>query len=77
MTSVTSDLTASISSAVSNSTLVGEEGEQTDKRVSGVMDTSCYHSDYAEDDSHSPVSLDKPNIMNITHIEEDIQFVDD
>ena len=67
VTSVTSDLTASITSAVSDTTLVGLERDQ-------AMDISCYHSG---DETNSPVTLDKKNIMNLTHIEDDIQFVDD
>ena len=67
VTSVTSDLTASITSAVSDTTLVGLERDQ-------VMDISCYHSG---EETNSPVRLDKRDIMNLTHIEDDIQFVDD
>ena len=73
VTSVTSDLTASISSAVSNTTLVGDNNIDTN------MDTSCYHSDDDDDTGNSPESFqkEKNNIMNITHIEDDIQFVDE
>ena len=67
ISSMTSDLTASISSAVSNTTLVGETKES-------VMDISCYHSNSDEEEVEM---VDKRNIMNLTHIEDDIQFVDD
>ena len=67
ISSMTSDLTASISSAVSNTTLVGETRDN-------VMDISCYHSNSDEEEVEM---VDKRNIMNLTHIEDDIQFVDD
>ena len=68
VTSVTSDLTASISSAISDTTLVGLERED------GAMEISGYHS---QEEDTSLVKLEKKNIMNLTHIEDDIQFVDD
>ena len=68
VTSVTSDLTASISSAISDTTLVGLEREE------GAMEISGYHS---QEEDTSLVKLEKKNIMNLTHIEDDIQFVDD
>ena len=78
---MTSDLTASISSAVSNSTLVGESLEEasTREKGGGVMDISGYHS---EDQDQEEVGLGvraaKQEIMNLTHItEDDIQFADD
>ena len=64
VSSLTSDLTASISSAVSDCTL-----------VDGAMEVSGYHSEEEEDTRL--VKLEKKNIMNLTHIEDDIQFVDD
>ena len=64
ITSITSDLTASISSAISESTLVGD-----------MMDTSCYYSGEEEPKSLM-LSKERKNLMNLTHIEE-IQFVDD
>ena len=66
VTSITSDLTASIGSAVSNTTLVGDNG----------MDISGYHSGEAEDIGDK-IGIEKRNIMNLTHIEDEIQFVDD
>ena len=67
ISSITSDLTASISSAISDSTLVGDH-----------MDTSCYYS--GEEESMMTTSFlmknEKRDIMNLTHIEE-IQFVDE
>lgn len=68
VTSITSDLTASIGSAVSNTTLVGDSDN--------IMDISGYHSGDAEDNVDKIV-IDKRNIMNLTHIEDEIQFVDD
>ena len=70
VSSITSDLTASISSAVSNTTLVGDR----DNTVMDNMDISCYHSAGEEDFS---VKMDKQKIMNLTHIEDEIQYVDD
>ena len=67
---MTSDLTASISSAVSNTTLVGDTRDN-------VMDISCYHSNSDEEEVVELVVDKKKNIMNLTHIEDDIQFVDD
>jgi len=67
LTSITSDLTSSITSAISDSTLVGDQ-----------MDTSCYYS--GEEESIMTTSIimknEKRNIMNLTHIEE-ILFVDE
>ena len=68
VTSITSDLTASISSAISDTTLVGLERED------GAMEISGYHS---QEEDTSLLNLEKKNIMNLTHIEDDIQFVDD
>ena len=65
ISSQTSDLTASISSAVSDCTL-----------VDGAMEVSGYHSQEEEEDTRLG-KLEKKNIMNLTHIEDDIQFVDD
>ena len=64
ITSITSDLTTSISSAVSANTLVGD-----------IMDTSCYYS-ADEDTSATLLKKERLNIMNLTHIEE-IQFADE
>ena len=64
ITSITSDLTASISSAISESTLVGD-----------MMDTSCYYSGEEETKSLM-LNKERKNMMNLTHIEE-IQFVDE
>ena len=75
---MTSDLTASISSAVSNSTLVGESLEEasTREKGGGVMDISGYHSEDQEEEVG--VRAAKQEIMNLTHItEDDIQFADD
>ena len=78
---MTSDLTASISSAVSNSTLVGESLEEasTREKGGGVMDISGYHSeDQDQDQEEVGVRAAKQEIMNLTHItEDDIQFADD
>ena len=78
---MTSDLTASISSAVSNSTLVGESLEEasTREKGGGVMDISGYHSeDQQEEEVGVGVRAAKQEIMNLTHItEDDIQFADD
>ena len=79
---MTSDLTASISSAVSNSTLVGEsleEAASTREKGGGVMDISGYHSeDQQEEEVGLGVRAAKQEIMNLTHIsEDDIQFADD
>ena len=83
---MTSDLTASISSAVSNSTLVGESLEEasTREKGGGVMDISGYHSedqdqeDQEEEEVGVGVRAAKQEIMNLTHItEDDIQFADD
>ena len=78
---MTSDLTASISSAVSNSTLVGESLEEasTREKGGGVMDISGYHSeDQDQDQVGVGVRAAKQEIMNLTHIsEDDIQFADD
>ena len=78
---MTSDLTASISSAVSNSTLVGESLEEasTREKGGGVMDISGYHSeDQQEEEVGLGVRAAKQEIMNLTHItEDDIQFADD
>ena len=79
---MTSDLTASISSAVSNSTLVGEsleEAASTREKGGGVMDISGYHSeDQEEEEVGVGVRAAKQEIMNLTHItEDDIQFADD
>jgi hypothetical protein len=64
ITSITSDLTTSISSAISNTTLVGD-----------MMDTSCYYS--GEEETSSLIfKKERSEIMNLTHIEE-IQFVDE
>ena len=64
ITSVTSDLTTSISSAISDITLVGD-----------MMDTSCYYS--GEEETNSLMfEKERSEIMNLTHIEE-IQFVDE
>ena len=38
------------------------------------MEISGYHS---QEEDTSLVKLEKKNIMNLTHIEDDIQFVDD
>ena len=79
---MTSDLTASISSAVSNSTLVGEsleEAASTREKGGGVMDISGYHSeDQDQEEAGLGVRAAKQEIMNLTHItEDDIQFADD
>ena len=81
---MTSDLTASISSAVSNSTLVGESLEEasTREKGGGVMDISGYHSEDQQDQEGEEVGVGvraaKQEIMNLTHItEDDIQFADD
>ena len=81
---MTSDLTASISSAVSNSTLVGEsleEAASTREKGGGVMDISGYHSEDQEEEEEEVgvgVRAAKQEIMNLTHItEDDIQFADD
>ena len=84
---MTSDLTASISSAVSNSTLVGEsleEAASTREKGGGVMDISGYHSEDQDQEEEEEVGLGlgvraaKQEIMNLTHItEDDIQFADD
>ena len=81
---MTSDLTASISSAVSNSTLVGESLEEasTREKGGGVMDISGYHSEDQDHEVEEEVGLGvraaKQEIMNLTHItEDDIQFADD
>ena len=81
---MTSDLTASISSAVSNSTLVGESLEEasTREKGGGVMDISGYHSEDQDQEEEEEVGLGvraaKQEIMNLTHItEDDIQFADD
>ena len=82
---MTSDLTASISSAVSNSTLVGESLEEasTREKGGGVMDISGYHSEDQDQDQDQEVEVlgvraAKQEIMNLTHItEDDIQFADD
>ena len=86
---MTSDLTASISSAVSNSTLVGESLEEasTREKGGGVMDISGYHSEdqdqeeeegEVEEELGLGVRAAKQEIMNLTHItEDDIQFADD
>ena len=81
---MTSDLTASISSAVSNSTLVGESLEEasTREKGGGVMDISGYHSEDQDQEELDEVGLGgreaKQEIMNLTHItEDDIQFADD
>ena len=81
---MTSDLTASISSAVSNSTLVGESLEEasTREKGGGVMDISGYHSEDQQDQEGEEVGVGvraaKQEIMNLTHITEaDIQFADD
>ena len=64
ITSITSDLTTSISSAISDTTLVGD-----------MMDTSCYYS--GEEETSSIMSKkERSEIMNLTHIEE-IQFADE
>ena len=63
ITSMTSDLTTSISSAISDSTLVGD-----------MMDTSCYYSG-EEETSSLTLKKEKMDIMNLTLIEE-IQYVD-
>ena len=67
LTSITSDLTASISSAISDTTLVGDQ-----------MDTSCYYSGEEEPTLTSSfmIKREKMDMMNLTHIEE-IQFVED
>ena len=84
---MTSDLTASISSAVSNSTLVGEsleEAASTREKGGDIMDISGYHSEDQEEEGEGEVGLGhgvrvaKQEIMNLTHItEDDIQFADD
>ena len=79
---MTSDLTASISSAVSNSTLVGESLEEasTREKGGGVMDISGYHSEDQEEEEEVGLGVRaaKQEIMNLTHItEDDIQFADD
>ena len=83
---MTSDLTASISSAVSNSTLVGEsleEAASTREKGGDIMDISGYHSEDQEDQEGEGevglgVRVAKQEIMNLTHItEDDIQFADD
>ena len=80
---MTSDLTASISSAVSNSTLVGESLEEasTREKGGGVMDISGYHSEDQDQEGEVEglgVRAAKQEIMNLTHItEDDIQFADD
>eukprot|EP00090_Calanus_glacialis_P002715 TRINITY_DN12024_c0_g1_i5.p1 TRINITY_DN12024_c0_g1~~TRINITY_DN12024_c0_g1_i5.p1 ORF type:complete len:320 (-),score=117.41 TRINITY_DN12024_c0_g1_i5:16-906(-) len=64
ITSITSDLTASISSAISGTTLVRD-----------MMDTSCYYS--GEEETSSLIfNKERSEIMNLTHIEE-IQFADE
>ena len=62
--SMTSDMTASISSAMSDTTLVGD-----------TMDTSCYYSGEEETMSIG-INKDVREIMNLTHIAE-TQFIDD
>ena len=81
---MTSDLTASISSAVSNSTLVGESLEEasTREKGGGVMDISGYHSEDQDQEEEEELEVGvraaKQEIMNLTHItEDDIQFADD
>ena len=80
---MTSDLTASISSAVSNSTLVGEsleEAASTREKGGDIMDISGYHSEDQEGEGEVGlgVRVAKQEIMNLTHItEDDIQFADD
>ena len=82
---MTSDLTASISSAVSNSTLVGEsleEAASTREKGGDIMDISGYHSEDQEEEGEvglgHGVRVAKQEIMNLTHItEDDIQFADD
>ena len=85
---MTSDLTASISSAVSNSTLVGEsleEAASTREKGGDIMDISGYHSEDQQDQEEEGevglghgVRVAKQEIMNLTHItEDDIQFADD
>ena len=81
---MTSDLTASISSAVSNSTLVGESLEEasTREKGGGVMDISGYHSEDEDQEEEEELEVGvraaKQEIMNLTHItEDDIQFADD
>ena len=63
ITSITSDLTTSISSAISDTTLVGD-----------MMDTSCYYS--GEEETSLMLNKERREIMNLTHIEE-IQFADE
>ena len=67
ITSITSDLTASITSAVSDCTLVGD-----------MMDTSCYYSGEEETTLTTSfmIKKEKMDIMSLTHIEE-FQFVDE
>ena len=80
---MTSDLTASISSAVSISTLVGEsleEAASTREKGGDIMDISGYHSEDQEEEGEVGlgVRVAKQEIMNLTHItEDDIQFADD
>ena len=90
VTSVTSDLTSSISSAVSRSTLVGDEPEMGGEletscyygggvaEKSGELETSCYYSGDEEEPCLRSHQAEQNNklLMNITHID-DISFVDD
>jgi len=85
-TSITSDLTSSISSAVSRSTLVGEDDKldleeinETSKllRANMELDTSCYYSgDEYEPCLRTPTKKRNANLLNIQHVDE-ISFVDD
>ena len=85
-TSITSDLTSSISSAVSRSTLVGEDDKldleeinetSTLLRGNKELDTSCYYSgDEYEPCLRTPTKKRNENLLNIQHVDE-ISFVDD
>ena len=85
-TSITSDLTSSISSAVSRSTPVGDN-EYLDLEKRSVtskllqdnkeLETSCYYSgDESEPCLLTPTQKRNENLLNINHVDE-ISFVDD
>ena len=85
MTSITSDLTSSMSSAVSRSTLVGEglddadpeeeDGVGEESKLLGGLDTSGYYSGSEEAESETPTHTTRL-LLNSSHAH-GISFVDD
>ena len=83
MTSITSDLTSSMSSAVSRSTLVGEDdvdpeeedGVGEESKLLGGLDTSGYYSGSEEAETETPTHTTRL-LLNSSHAH-GISFVDD